>query len=1607
MTSRFFTKTLTDPGRLCRAVLLFTGVLLVLWAPFTPAQEPPVIPSAQTDFMPSWARKTWTQLLQAKAQPGYLAEYKAAKDLPEVTPEQKTKKEAVLKEAREKAAEHADALYKLDFEVDMLAGALLNLREPADVVEMYNVWYEENTKEQAGIKTKEKRTPASILLQARGMRGRAHSRMAQAGGDPMQRFRDASIDLLKALAMLTPVRESLQQVGGLVMKQPGQPAPTLKSVTNLPLFLQFMEYGLPKPVTADDVPEMVRPATVNTVGKHRIAFPPFHARDAVLDCLRWEARIARELGDLIYRETGGGLQPRRGDGGQATASAYYQHARLVLYQARLMDGADKFLAAEAEELEARIRWIRSGLPFGGRDFYQFASYRPGAYFTDHERQLRSLLATLQQRAGEGRRDLAAAQSQLQNEANASAGREQLEVQFKAQMTFGMRARMSDLGDRILDLQSQSAQAALGLAAEELELFGLGQGLELDQMKYRGELERERQRVTGNILQTLTDLRALGSLEILRGYVADDPWTQVEAFMKSHPSPSVRESWNLWQGPDAPATLQAAVDKVLVDSTKTRALVTESRLDGEIASRKSSWIKASKDLELALAEKQFFEAKMDLEQQKASAEAVTLQLADVDKELAGIPELLKDEEKKKEKTSTYDYLKQRALPNLESDWGRANERVNKLKSNLAQFRGEVQKARKTVNDIKKAAETVEKTYDRFKSLIDSVSFQPVVIGGTLSGSYVDVGSAFDRIGKAALQKLEQLYTKMKDSKDMDAFLQNLEEQAKAAEDKIAATQQDANDRKEKFENQLRTSKQLQYFMPDEAFRKQFEEMLLKIEEARGNITKEIGKAGLGTYADDSDAFQRKKKKWAEAALKAADKAKDAVGRARQKLNGLLAGPDETTQGKAWAEIQQTKLNLEQRKIEIEASLAAAQAEVSQTQALIAGHDLAQLTRKVEGAVGAHDAAYSDLAGAVGRQTSLWQQLTACLEAWDTVKTEDQNLGDFVGRFKAEWQRHLKTFDSAKMVSETVRKASESREAAVTGELTVLAAELQSLRVPARRMLVGNLMERIAPALTLMQDKDSTDEETTRLLEEANGQALALARWLYAFTGDQRAVFHAAPSRNLAELELTVRGLDKLAAELRTKFGSPGGGAIVLTISKEALDAARGTGTTASGLPLFLSQSSARRDGPPQAKWTYLVRTPQAFAMESPEAPPKGYVAAAYEVPPQLAPGGALRYDLQGLVPQGAIIAGMVPVIAWEGAHPLQDQFSILPRGHVRAALAPDRPVLLRYPSLYGVSERSHPASPDTAAAFFALMCDPLQRPERQKFLEAPEQTALLSGGMSGLLAFGRPLEGAFWLDLDKPALAGARDIKLCVFYVAPQLQPLQPTDPPRRVLLAEALGVSGAAAPSLPAAAAPPHPDGEWLARMQGLIDQWDKGINKGDVPATAALTERIPKVLNRLGEVPQDNPNRGSIFEPVPINGVMAGTVGLLQVLVAAVHVQHSELQKVAATLDATKEARAGILNLAGSLRREREHLSALNEYATWLTQLQNGLDGNQLTADRQDALVTLTQRVQNHFTSLLAAEIATAAARNDKTRLRMLHVLADQANQVDAKPEEPSPPKP
>ncbi|RYD42612.1 MAG: hypothetical protein EOP85_11020, partial [Verrucomicrobiaceae bacterium] len=592
--------------------------------------------------------------------------------------------------------------------------------------------------------------------------------------------------------------------------------------------------------------------------------------------MRWEARIARELGDMTFRETGGGLQPRQQGNGQVTASAYYQQARLVLYQARLIDGRDKSLNWEAHELEDRIRWIRAGLPYGGMDFYQFAAYRPGGYLTDHEAKLRELIAILQQRTTDSRRDLAAAQSQLESEANASAGREQLEEQFKTQMNFHLRSRMSDMSDRILDLKSERARAALDLAGQELEIFGLSQGLELDQMKYRGELERERQRVSASILDVLVQLRSLGGAELIRATVPDERWTQVEAFMRSHPSGSVRESWELWQGPNAPRTLQEAVGRVLADIAADRPVVTNVKLDGDIASRKASWIRASKELELAISEREFFEAREELKQQNDTITSLDTSITDLNKQLESLPDQLTKEELQSKRASVYDYLKERALPHMDSDWKRANDRVNKLKANLADFRGEVKKARETVDKIKKAAETVEKAYDRFKGILDSVSFQPVVIGGTLSGSYVDFGAAFDRLGKAALQKVQDFYSRMKDSKDVDAFLLNLEEEAKAAEDNISATQQEAEKKKEEFENKLRDKTDLQKFVPTQSDKSEFNAILAKIDEARNKIVMEVKNAGVGTYPDDSDSFQRKKKEWAEAAIKASGKAKDAVG-----------------------------------------------------------------------------------------------------------------------------------------------------------------------------------------------------------------------------------------------------------------------------------------------------------------------------------------------------------------------------------------------------------------------------------------------------------------------------------------------------------------------------------------------------------------------------------------------------------------------------------------------------------------------------------------------------------------------------------------------------------
>jgi hypothetical protein len=289
-------------------------------------------------------------------------------------------RDAVVGLLKAKSAEAAPAdsdqeLCALDAEVDLLAGALLALEQPAAVLVLYEEWYGEQPA----------RTPAAPLLQAKAHRMKAWHYFDPPPGRPTEPVRDR-------LGLFTEANKDLAKGINVLIGATGEIYPGASGNATSPENLaHWLVAGLPKPrKRAAELPLRREPMSV------------FHGVDYLREYLGLRAVMYRELGDLIYREQSSPFAPTavKGTGIQyPTALAWYAEARKPLYLARLLDHNNIELRREARTLEERTHWIRAGLAFGGIDFFEFEPYSNQTYITPALKDLKARIGDLTQVQG--------------------------------------------------------------------------------------------------------------------------------------------------------------------------------------------------------------------------------------------------------------------------------------------------------------------------------------------------------------------------------------------------------------------------------------------------------------------------------------------------------------------------------------------------------------------------------------------------------------------------------------------------------------------------------------------------------------------------------------------------------------------------------------------------------------------------------------------------------------------------------------------------------------------------------------------------------------------------------------------------------------------------------------------------------------------------------------------------------------------------------------------------------------------------------------------------------------------------------------------------------
>jgi hypothetical protein len=647
-----------------------------------------------------------------------------------------------------------EALVALDAEVDLIATAMLALEAPNGVIALYDRWYPHGNE----------RTLAAPLLQAQAYRMSAWhlvdpppgTLLADPVPDRMKLFEAANRRLAKAWLGLHLHTETLRsgesklqtnRIGGMI------------------------QFGRISPVWETDPAPPRQPVAA------------FHAIDYAKSYLLWEARIARELGDLVYRETGSPAQlvERQGNGEKAsqhTALGYYSVARDALYLARLIDLQDPELAREAQLVKKRTEWIRDGIGFGGQDLLKFEPYAQATYITHSLEELDSLLGELRNHESRRAATATGVATWLGNMRENKASRDLLRGAFATEARRQIQSRIVDLIEKCTGIHSRQLVARVEKASNKLDRLVAGFGNDLAIAQYRGELERFRLQLLTDLLTQLQDLERLGGLGAEIESNAD--YQSVTGFVTSlrGNDPIQSQINNAWRSiTTGKTTMRTRVDQL-------RARIDIAHVDVQ---RRLRAIRLT-----------------DLDRQK---KGISLRLESLNAELVTNDKKLKDDFIKFKGDSANVLagldvnLVNQITPRLKAEVSQLANRARQAREIVIQVQQKLTQLKHLVEDIKKARRDLEAAYDKTVSIIEIAKNIPVTVtAGMATGTMLDTGDAIASSAEAVLNKLVAVFEGRISSQELNQAIEEAEERvngylskAEHIESELGKKKNELNDR----------------------------------------------------------------------------------------------------------------------------------------------------------------------------------------------------------------------------------------------------------------------------------------------------------------------------------------------------------------------------------------------------------------------------------------------------------------------------------------------------------------------------------------------------------------------------------------------------------------------------------------------------------------------------------------------------------------------------------------------------------------------------------------------------------------------------------------------
>jgi hypothetical protein len=653
-----------------------------------------------------------------------------------------------------------------------------------------------------------------------------------------------------------------------------------------------------------------------------------------------------------------------------------------------------------------------------------------------------------------------------------------------------------------------------------------------------------------------------------------------------------------------------------------------------------------------------------------------------------------------------------------------------------------------------------------------------------------------------------------------------------------------------------------------------------------------------------------------------------------------------------------------------------------EATIQGFDRRQLEGRWEQAVHVAKAALGRLELAhleLAHRVELLVTQVRKIESLDVEKRNAKALIDFYDAGLGIAERKLREKVKRR---EDLRPDQLMLEQDLRSALVAFRSELDELSRPRDRLVAPELIRSLAPALALSGLRPRP-EKVQKLIDEANREVLAAARWLYLLGDDTSCVALASSCRTTAELESVAGRLKAKADDLFGRFEGASPFLVNLRVDRESLQKLAGAGNDDS----FLLRVAVGTPAVNQRERDELFTNTNMHVYVRPEIK-----------------AGAATFHVTDPAEKRCVLLGFWILPAYEDSAPAPAPFPTL------------RPLGLVRHRVEGGRSRALPLKPAGSQVDLRILVNQYNEPNIKTVLATltgPNGSAnLIRTPFPGALRvpnftiFGRGIENVWSFRLEdagaRPvrALADLKDLRIVLLVVAPLDEERPATDgagPPPPDL-------SFLAAGSINASTEDRKFYGTDLANSPAArnarFDAIERALNSRTepLPDAAAPTDAGPEEIRRvvseeLEQVFGGGTGSGaSVLRPMDVTGEIRKAAVLLRRL--ADEVRKEYVKPLMASRDTLARVGARFRQVEGfaeTLYRQNVRFSALVEYVKALEDIAGIVDGTHFPRSELSRLEDAIRSVMDWPGRVAARAGAKLATDPGNTRAAMIRRVLEQ----------------